>query len=145
MYKMTNEEYKKYVAARQPKSPLGKDLFRAFLAGGLICTIGQIFLEIWKTQLETDVALTATSVTMVFLGVLATGLGFYDKLAKFGGAGTLVPITGFANAMCSPAMEFKTEGVVAGLSAKMFVIAGPVLVFGIGSSIVYGILFYLLA
>jgi stage V sporulation protein AC len=146
MYKMTNEEYKKYIAAREPKSPFAGDLFRAFLSGGLICVVGQIFLALWKLKLEDiDFALTATSVTMVTLGVTATALGFYDKLAKFGGAGTLVPITGFANAMCSPAMEFKSEGIIAGLSAKMFVIAGPVLVFGISASVIYGIFYYLLA
>ncbi|MDR2605682.1 MAG: stage V sporulation protein AC [Oscillospiraceae bacterium] len=146
MYKMTNEEYKKYIAAREPKSPLAGDLVKAFLAGGAICTIGQIVLTLWQNWVaDSETALTATSITMVFLGVAATALGFYDKIAKFGGAGTLVPITGFANAMCSPAMEFKSEGIVAGLSAKMFVIAGPVIVFGISASVVYGILYYLLA
>jgi stage V sporulation protein AC len=143
---MTNEAYKEYVRQKEPKSPFAMDLFKAFIAGGLICFVGQLFLELWKRKIgDIEIALSVTSVTMIFLGVLTTGLGFYDKFAKFGGAGTLVPITGFANAVCSPAMEFKSEGLVAGLSAKMFVIAGPVLVFGISASVIYGILYYLLA
>jgi stage V sporulation protein AC len=145
MVNMTNQEYRKYVARRCPPSPLGRDMFRAFLSGGLICALGQGILALWSLAgLEEENAAGATSVTLIFLGVLLTGLGVYDRLAKFCGAGTLVPITGFANSIASPALEFKSEGFVAGMAAKMFVIAGPVLVYGVGSSVLYGLLLVLL-
>ena len=140
MVNMTNQEYRKYVARRCPPSPLGRDMFRAFLSGGLICALGQGILALWSLAgLEEENAAGATSVTLIFLGVLLTGLGVYDRLAKFCGAGTLVPITGFANSIASPALEFKSEGFVAGMAAKMFVIAGPVLVYGLSASVVYGV------
>ena len=145
MVNMTNQEYRKYVAGRCPPSPLGKDLFRAFVSGGLICALGQGVLALWSLAgLEEESAAGATSVTLIFLGALLTGLGVYDRLAKFCGAGTLVPITGFANSIASPALEFKTEGFVAGTAAKMFVIAGPVLVYGLSASVVYGVVLVLL-
>ena len=145
MVNMTNQEYRKYVAGRCPPSPLGKDLFRAFVSGGLICALGQCVLALWSLAgLEEESAAGATSVTLIFLGALLTGLGVYDRLAKFCGAGTLVPITGFANSIASPALEFKTEGFVAGTAAKMFVIAGPVLVYGLTASVVYGVVLVLL-
>ena len=145
MVNMTNQEYRKYVARRCPPSPLGRDMFRAFLSGGLICALGQGILALWSLAgLEEENAAGATSVTLIFLGVLLTGLGVYDRLAKFCGAGTLVPITGFANSIASPALEFKTEGFVAGTAAKMFVIAGPVLVYGLSASVVYGVVLVLL-
>ena len=145
MVNMTNQEYRKYVALRCPPSPLGRDMFRAFVSGGLICALGQGILTLWGLAgLEEESAAGATSVTLVFLGVLLTGLGVYDRLAKFCGAGTLVPITGFANSIASPALEFKSEGFVAGMAAKMFVIAGPVLVYGLTASVVYGLVLVLL-
>ena len=145
MVNMTNQEYRKYVARRCPPSPLGRDMFRAFLSGGLICALGQGILALWSLAgLEEENAAGATSVTLIFLGVLLTGLGVYDRLAKFCGAGTLVPITGFANSIASPALEFKSEGFVAGMAAKMFVIAGPVLVYGLSASVIYGLVLVLL-
>ena len=110
MVNMTNQEYRKYVAERCPSSPLGKDLLRAFVSGGLICALGQGILTLWGLAgLEEEAAAGATSVSLVFLGALLTGLGVYDRLAKYCGAGTLVPITGFANSIASPALEFKSE------------------------------------
>lgn len=138
---MTNKEYGKYVNAKSKPSPLGKNLFWAFLVGGAICTAGQGLLNLYKKMgMSENNAATAVSVTLIFLAALFTGLGIFDKLAKRAGAGTLVPITGFANAMVSPALEFKSEGFVTGVAAKMFAIAGPVLVFGISASVIYGII-----
>jgi stage V sporulation protein AC len=141
---MTNEEYNDYIKKRQPKSPFGKDLLLSFLIGGGICCIGQGIMDIYKSfgLLQTDAA-TATSITMVFLGALLTGLGIYDSLAKHGGGGTLVPITGFANSVVSPALEFKAEGIITGMAAKIFTIAGPVIVFGISASVIYGLILLL--
>ena len=142
--KMTNQEYSKYVQRMAPPSPFWKDLLLAFLIGGAICTLGQGILELWKHWgLEQKDAATATSITMVFLGAFLTGLGVYDQVAKAGGAGTLVPITGFANSIVSPALEFKSEGFITGMAAKMFIISGPVLVFGISASVVYGLILVL--
>lgn len=115
----------------------------AFVVGGLICTLGQAFINLYiHLGLEADTAPVAASVTLVFLSVLLTGLNIYHKIARFAGAGTLVPITGFANAMSSPAIEFKSEGLIMGLGAKMFIIAGPVLVYGIAAGIVYGFIIF---
>jgi stage V sporulation protein AC len=128
-----------------PRSKAAGNALRAFLVGGLICLLGQVIFEIYGSLgLDREAAGTAESVTLIFLGVLLTGVGVYDDLAKIGGAGTLVPITGFANAVAAPALEFKTEGYITGTAAKMFVIAGPVIVFGVGSSVVYGLLLCLL-
>jgi stage V sporulation protein AC len=144
MVKMTNKEYKEYIKLKTPNSKMGSNLVRAFIAGGLICTIGQGILNLYEYfNVPTEASFAATSVTMVFLGALFTGLGIYDRLAKFGGAGTLVPITGFANSIVSPALEYKSEGFITGMSAKMFVIAGPVLVFGLAASVIYGVLYVL--
>ena len=141
---MTPEEYNKMAKKASPPSPFAKNFTMAFLFGGLICTIGQVFLMLYESAgLETQIASTCTSVTLVFLSVLLTGLNTYDKIAKYGGAGTLVPITGFANSVASPAMEFKSEGLILGLGAKMFIIAGPVIVYGISTSILYGLIIYL--
>jgi len=137
--------YASNVERMQPKSPLLRDMTGAFVIGGLICTIGQLFMMLYEHcgLVKTD-ASTAVSATMIFLGALLTGLKIYDNIAKFAGAGTLVPITGFANAIVSPALEFKSEGFVTGMAAKMFTVAGPVLVFGIIGSIVYGLILILL-
>lgn len=138
---MTNQQYAEYVKRKSPTSPLWGDLLRAFLIGGAICALGQVITELWAISgLSRADAGTACSMTLVFLGALCTGLGVYDDAAKFGGAGTLVPITGFANAVVSPALEFKSEGFITGTAAKMFIIAGPVIVFGTCASIIYGLI-----
>jgi len=143
--KMTNKEYHAYVEKKSPKSKLPRNLLLAFLVGGLICCLGQGILLLYRAfGLGEQDAATAASVSLVFLGAFLTGLGVYDDLAKFGGAGTLVPITGFANSVVAPALEFKSEGLVLGMSAKMFVIAGPVIVFGISASAVYGLILAML-
>ena len=138
---MTNQQYAEYVKRKSPTSPLWGDLLSAFLIGGAICALGQVITELWvMAGLPRADAGTACSMTLVFLGALCTGLGVYDDAAKFGGAGTLVPITGFANAVVSPALEFKSEGFITGTAAKMFIIAGPVIVFGTCASIIYGLI-----
>lgn len=138
---MTNQQYAEYVKRKSPTSPLWGDLLRAFLIGGAICALGQVITELWVISgFPRADAGTACSMTLVFLGALCTGLGVYDDAAKFGGAGTLVPITGFANAVVSPALEFKSEGFITGTAAKMFIIAGPVIVFGTCASIIYGLI-----
>lgn len=118
---------------------------KAFLIGGAICAVGQGFINLYGALgIEEQQAKTLTSVTLVFLGILLTAIGVYDKIAKHAGAGTLVPITGFANAVSSPAIEFKSEGYVAGLGAKLFIIAGPVIVYGVSASIIYGAVLWIL-
>ena len=142
---MTNSEYERLVNAKAKPSPIGKNLLWAFLVGGGISTLGQVLMNLYSGWgLDQDQAGTAVSVTLIFLAALFTGLGWFDKLAKHAGAGTLVPITGFANAVVSPALEFRSEGLVMGVGAKLFVIAGPVLVYGISASVVYGLLLVLL-
>ena len=141
MPEMTNKQYAEFVKKKSPPSPIWGDLLRAFLIGGAICALGQVITELWgMAGLPRTDAGTACSMTLVFLGALCTGLGVYDDAAKFGGAGTLVPITGFANAVVSPALEFKSEGFITGTAAKMFIIAGPVIVFGTCASIIYGLI-----
>ena len=123
---------------------MGMDCLNAFLIGGAICLIGQIFMNLYSSlDLSKEAAGTATSITLVSLSALLTGLSLYDNLAKYGGAGTLVPITGFANAIAAPAVEFKTEGFILGVGAKIFTIAGPVIVYGLAASSVYGFVYYL--
>lgn len=142
---MTNDEYKRYAERHAPRSRVGRNLLCAFLVGGLICCLGQFFIELYGAAgLDTENAGTAASVTLIFIAAVLTGLGLYDRLAKHAGAGTLVPITGFSNSMVAPALEFKTEGFITGTAAKMFLIAGPVIVFGLSSSILYGLLLVLL-
>ena len=141
---ITNQDYGKLVNDRSKPSPMGKNLVWAFLVGGAICTIGQGLSNLYQSWgLDKDQAGTAVSVTLIFAAALLTGLGCFDKLAKRAGAGTLVPITGFANAMVSPALEFKSEGLITGTAAKLFVVAGPVLVFGISASVIYGLILLL--
>ncbi len=143
---MNKKEYQKFVEKRTPNSPIVKDVFFAFLFGGLICLVGQFILNAYKGfGLEKELASASTSVTMVFLGALLTGLGLYDRIAKIAGAGTIVPITGFANAVVSPAMEFKSEGYVLGLAAKLFVIAGPVIVYGTLSGVACGLVYWFMS
>lgn len=142
--KLSRTEYQQMLEKESPPSPLGRDMLLAGLIGGLICTVGQAVSDFYRARgLDTDQSAAATAITMVFLGALLTGLHLYDKIAKYAGAGTIVPITGFANAIVSPAMEFKSEGLVLGLAAKLFTIAGPVLVYGISASVVYGAILYL--
>ena len=139
--KMTNAQYREYIKEKSPNSKLWPNIIKAFFVGGLICCIGQLTNDFYSIGgLGDKDASAATSITMVFLGALLTGLGIYDNIAKFAGAGTLVPITGFANSVVSPALEFKSEGYIAGMSAKMFVVSGPVIVFGLLSSVLYGVI-----
>ena len=141
---MNNEEYKEYVEKHSPRSPVGRNLLHAFIVGGLICTLGQLLIALYtKLGADKDAAATACSITLVFMGALLTGLGVYDDLAKFAGAGTLVPITGFANSIAAPAVEFKTEGFVLGVAAKMFTIAGPVIVYGTATGVLYGVIYWI--
>lgn len=144
-FKMSKEEYGAYVKKVSPNSKLLPNMIKAFLIGGAICCIGQAILALYGSAgLSKELAATATSITLVFLGALLTGLGVYDDIAKHGGAGTLVPITGFANSVVAPALEFKTEGFVTGTGAKMFIISGPVIVYGISASIIYGVILWLI-
>ena len=141
---MTEKEYGKLVDELSPRSPMGKNSFHAFWIGGLICVIGQLILNGYTALgLEKEDAGTATSMTLVAISALLTGLSLYDNIAKHAGAGTLVPITGFANSITAPAVEFKTEGFILGVGAKMFTIAGPVIVYGVSASVVYGLIYWL--
>ena len=141
---LTPQEYQQYVKQRAQKSPLVKDVVLAFVIGGLICVLGQLIQNGWAAAgLNQEDAGTATSCSLVLLSALLTGLNLYNKIARFGGAGTLVPITGFANAVVSPAIDFKSEGFVTGMAAKMFLVAGPVIVFGTLASVVYGVVLML--
>ena len=141
---MTPKEYGKLVKSMAPKSPLLKDCLNAFWIGGLICAVGQLLINGYTALgLEKTDASTAASMTLVALSALLTGLSLYDDIAKHAGAGTLVPITGFANSVAAPAVEFKTEGFVLGVGAKMFTIAGPVIVYGVSASVVYGLIYWI--
>ena len=141
---MTEKQYNALVKEMSPKSPIGKDCRNAFVIGGLICALGQFFINSYtKLGLSSQDASTAASMTLVALSALLTGLSLYDNIAKHAGAGTLVPITGFANAIAAPAVEFKTEGFILGVGAKMFTIAGPVIVYGVSASVVYGIIYWI--
>ncbi len=141
---MTDKEYSRLASRLAPKSPMGKDCFHAFWIGGAICVLGQLIINGYMALgLEKEQAGTAGSMTLVALSALLTGLSLYDDIAKHAGAGTLVPITGFANAVAAPAVEFKTEGMILGTAAKMFTIAGPVIVYGLSASVVYGIIYYI--
>ena len=141
---MTEKEYDALVKEMMPKSPIGKDCFNAFWVGGLICVIGQFCMNRYtELGLDKDLAGTATCMTLVALSALLTGLSLYDNIAKFAGAGTLVPITGFANAIAAPAVEFRTEGMILGTAAKMFTIAGPVIVYGVSASVIYGLIYWI--
>lgn len=138
--KLTRREYEAYASTHQPKSALWRDLVKAFLIGGAICLLGQTLTDGYNAlHFAADDASAATSMTLIALSAILTGLGVYDNIAKQAGAGTLVPVTGFANSIASAALEFKSEGYILGMCAKMFVIAGPVLVVGTSASVVYGL------
>ena len=141
---MTEKEYEKFVQSLAPKSPIRKDCINAFWVGGLICTLGQLIMNgFLALDMEKMDASCATSMTLVALAALLTGFSVYDDIAKFAGAGTLVPITGFSNAVSAPAIEFKTEGFILGVGAKMFTIAGPVIVYGVSASVIYGVIYWI--
>ena len=138
----TQKEYQEYVNQKSPNSPIIKNCFNSFWVGGLICTIGQFIMEICKYRgLDTDLSSTITSIILIFLSAFLTSLNLFNKIGKFAGAGSLIPITGFANSIVSPAMEYKSEGYVMGVGAKLFTVAGPVLVYGISTSILVGIVY----
>ena len=141
---MTNREYDRLVKDISPRSPIGKNCLFAFVIGGLICTVGQVLINGYTALgLEKTDASTAASMTLVVISAFLTGLSLYDDIAKHAGAGTLVPITGFANSVAAPAVEFKTEGFILGVGAKMFTIAGPVIVYGVSASVVYGLIHWI--
>ena len=144
---MKKETYKKYTDARAPKSPLGRDCLRAFLVGGLICTLGQGLTDVYTKLcgLPREDAGTLTAATLVLIAAILTGLGVFDRIAKFAGAGTLVPITGFANAVVSPAIDAKSEGVILGVGAKIFSVAGPVLLYATLAGTAYGVIYWLVS
>ena len=143
--KITQKEYADILKEVSPDSPLGLDMLKAFVVGGIICTIGQCFLNFYmKILQESELASTATSISLIFIAAVLTACNVFDNIAKFAGAGTLVPITGFSNAVVSPAMEYKTEGYVLGVGSKMFVIAGPVIVYGTASSVIAGLIWMII-
>ena len=140
----TKKDYQNYINKKTPNSPIFKNCFNAFWVGGLICTIGQVINEFGKYKgFDTQISGTIVSIVLIGISAFLTGLNLFNKIGKFAGAGSLIPITGFANSIVSPAMEYKSEGYVMGVGAKMFTVAGPVLVYGISSSIVVGILYFL--
>ena len=141
-----NKNYVAYVHSFDPPTQHFKNCFRAFMVGGLICCIGQFFRGIYESAfaLSGDELAAAVSMTLIFLGTLLTGFGVYDRIGRYAGAGSIVPITGFANSVCSPAMEFKTEGYIYGLAAKMFVVAGPIIVYGVLAGTLVGIIYLFL-
>ena len=141
---MTEREYGRLVKEMAPNSPMRRDCLNAVLIGGLICVLGQVAINVYKALgMEQQDAATAASMTLVALSAFLTGLSVYDDIAKHAGAGTLVPITGFANSVAAPAVEFKTEGFILGVGAKMFTIAGPVIVYGVSASVVYGLIYWI--
>ena len=143
---MTNREYGEYIKQISPKSRHMQNMLRAFVSGGALCCVGQAFYYAFGALgVPDDMRGTAVSISMVALGVLLTGIGVYDRMAKFAGAGTLVPITGFANAVFAPAIEFRSEGMTTGTCVKMFSIAGPVIAYGVSASVIYGLILCLTA
>lgn len=141
---LTQKEYQKIVDKHSGKSPIIRDTFRAFFVGGLICTLGEIFRKAYLSAgLGKDLAGSATAITLIFIASVLTAFGIFDRIGKYAGAGTLVPITGFSNAVTSPAMEFKSEGMVPGTATKIFTVAGPVIVYGTLSSVIAGVIYIL--
>ena len=140
----TQKSYQEYVNQKSPNSPILKNCFNAFWVGGLICSIGQIIMDICKSNgLDTQISGSIVSIILIGISALLTGLNIFNRIGKFAGAGSLVPITGFANSIVSPAMEYKSEGYIMGVGGKMFTVAGPVLVFGISTSIIVGIIYFI--
>ena len=140
----TQKSYQEYVDKKSPNSPIFKNCFNAFWVGGLICSIGQIIMDICKSNgLDTQVSGSIVSIILIGISALLTGLNIFNRIGKFAGAGSLIPITGFANSIVSPAMEYKSEGYIMGVGGKMFTVAGPVLVFGISTSIIVGIIYFI--
>lgn len=140
----TNKDYQKYVDKKSPNSPIFKNCFNAFWVGGLICIIGQIIFEYFKFRgFSQELCGTIVSISLIFISALLTSLNIFNKIGKFAGAGTLIPITGFANSIISPSIEYKSEGYVMGVGAKMFTVAGPVLVYGISTSVLVGLVYLL--
>ena len=140
----TNSEYQEYVNQKSPNSPILKNCFNSFWVGGLICGIGQVIMELCKyNNLSIETSATIVSISLIFLSAFLTALNLFNRIGKFAGAGSLIPITGFANSIVSPAMEYKSEGYVMGVGAKMFTVAGPVLVYGISTSIIVGLIYML--
>ena len=143
--KLNKEVYKKYAMARAKKSNTPRDTIRAFVCGGAICTLAQGIRNVFEMWMEKEAAATLTSVTMIFIAALLTGLGVFDKIAKFAGAGTLVPITGFSNAVTAAAIDARDEGYVLGVGAKIFTVAGPVILYGTAAGVVYGVIYWILS
>lgn len=142
--KIDKQTYKKYVKSRAPSSPIFKDMALSFLVGGTICALGQAIYDLYLyLKIEEQDVKTLVPITLVFIASLLTGIGVFDTIAKYAGAGTLVPITGFSNAVIAPALDDKSEGLILGVGAKMFTIAGPVIVYGIISSVIYGIIYWI--
>ena len=140
----SKKEYQNYVEQKSPNSPIWKNCFNAFRVGGLICSIAQIIMSICKSKgFSVEISGTIVSITLIALSAFLTGLNIFNKIGKFAGAGSLIPITGFANSIVSPAMEYKSEGYVMGVGGKMFTVAGPVLVFGISASIIVGLIYFI--
>lgn len=140
----TKKDYQNYVDKKTPNSPIWTNLLKAFIVGGIICLIGQFISDGLKaTGLDEDSVASVTSISLIFIGIFLTAINVYSKIGKFAGAGSIVPITGFANSIASPAIEFKSEGLVLGVGAQLFKIAGPVLVYGISASIAVGVLYFL--
>ena len=140
----TQKSYQEYVNQKSPNSPILKNCFNAFWVGGLICSIGQIIMDICKSNgLNTQISGSIVSIILIGISALLTGLNIFNRIGKFAGAGSLIPITGFANSIVSPAMEYKSEGYIMGVGGKMFTVAGPVLVFGISTSIIVGIIYFI--
>lgn len=140
----TQKSYQEYVDQKSPNSPILKNCFNAFWVGGLICSIGQIIMDICKSNgLDTQISGSVVSIILIGISALLTGLNIFNRIGKFAGAGSLIPITGFANSIVSPAMEYKSEGYIMGVGGKMFTVAGPVLVFGISTSIIVGIIYFI--
>ena len=142
---ISGKDYQKFADARAKKSPCPKNCLKAFLTGGTICLLGQAFTELWILLgvSEREEASTITACTLIFIAILLTGFGVFDKIACFAGCGTLVPITGFANAMSSPAIDSKAEGPILGIGAKIFTVAGPVIAYGLSAGVVYGVIYFL--
>ena len=137
---LSKKDYAEYVKGKSPNSPMAKNLLRAFAVGGLICCAGQLINDgLLSAGMAEETASTFTTISLVFIGALLTALGLYDDIGRFAGAGSLVPVTGFANAVAAPAIEFKSEGLITGTAVKMFTIAGPVIVYGTLASVLYGV------